>query len=129
MRTRLCVFGRTASSAWSGVDRIEGRSRLGGLEGSLGVFERSASLVLTSMLSSAAKNFDALIRLPLRPCAYAQWEDNRKRIDAVVAEMLGFGDDLDEDVEQLRRRWCREPGVHSGKIEIVALLKADGMLA
>ena len=79
-------------------------------------------------LHVAATHFDELIRLPLRPCAYAQWDDNRRQIDAVVREMFGFGDDLDEDVEQLRLRWCREPGVHGGKSEIVDLLRADGML-
>ena len=80
-------------------------------------------------LHVAATHFDELIRLPLRSCAYAQWDDNRRQIDAAVSEMLGFDANMDEDVDQLRRRWCAEPGVHGGKIEIVALLKADGMLA
>ena len=76
----------------------------------------------------AEEHFDDLICLPLRPCSYAQWDDNRKQIDTVVREMLGFDADLDEDVDQLRRRWCAEPGVHGGKREIVKLLKEDGLL-
>ena len=80
-------------------------------------------------IAVAAEHFDELVRLPLKPCGYAQWDDSRKRIDAVVREMFGFDADLDEDVDQLRRRWCREPGVHGGKAELVRLLKEDGMVS
>ena len=77
----------------------------------------------------AEENFEEIIRLSLRTCAFIQWDPNRQRIDSVVRDMLGFGKDMDEDVDQLRRRWCREPGVNRNRIEIIKLLKADGMLA
>ena len=96
-------------------------------------------------LAVAAENFEELIRLPLKPCAHAQWNENHQRIDAVVCEMFGFDEMFHssemfdfarenpqeniEDVNELRRRWCREPGVYGGKKEIVELLKKDGLLA
>ena len=79
-------------------------------------------------LSVAEARFDELIRLPLRPCGYAHWDDNRKRIDQTVCDMLGFGKDLANDVAALRQRWCREPGVHGGKQELVGLLHADRLI-
>ena len=70
--------------------------------------------------SVAQERFAELAALELEPLSYAFRDDNRKRIDAVVMEMLGVGADPDaaRALDRLRTVWCREPSVHGGKPEI-----------
>ena len=70
--------------------------------------------------SVAQERFAELAELELEPLSYAFRDDNRKRIDAVVMEMLGVGADPDiaRALDRLRTVWCREPSVHGGKPEV-----------
>ena len=70
--------------------------------------------------SVAQERFAELAELELEPLSYAFRDDNRKRIDAAVMEMLGVGADPDaaRALDRLRTVWCREPSVHGGKPEV-----------
>lgn len=74
--------------------------------------------------SVAQERFAELAELELEPLSYAFRDANRKRIDAVVMEMLGVGADPDaaRAIDRLRTVWCREPSVHGGKPEIMRAL-------
>ena len=74
--------------------------------------------------SVAQERFDELAQLDLEPLSYAFRDDNRKRIDAVVLDMLGLGGDADAErvLDRLREVWCREPSVHGETSKITRAL-------
>ena len=74
--------------------------------------------------SAAQERFAELAELDLEPLSYAFRDPNRKRIDAVVLDMLGLGGDADVEraLDHLRSVWSREPSVHGGTSEITRAL-------
>ena len=74
--------------------------------------------------SAAQERFSELAELDLEPLSYAFRDANRKRIDAVVLDMLGLGGDADVEraLDHLRSVWSREPSVHGGTSEITRAL-------
>ena len=74
--------------------------------------------------SAAQERFAELAELDLEPLSYAFRDANRKRIDAVVLDMLGLGGDGDVEraLDHLRNVWCREPSVHGETSEITRAL-------
>lgn len=74
--------------------------------------------------SAAQERFSELAQLDLEPLSYAFRDPNRKRIDAVVLDMLGLGGDADVEraLDHLRSVWSREPSVHGGTSEITRAL-------
>ena len=74
--------------------------------------------------SAAQERFSELAELDLEPLSYAFRDANRKRIDAVVLDMLGLGGDADVEraLDHLRSVWSREPSVHGGTPEITRAL-------
>ena len=74
--------------------------------------------------SAAQERFAELAELDLEPLSYAFRDPTRKRIDAVVLDMLGLGGDADVEraLDHLRSVWSREPSVHGGTSEITRAL-------
>lgn len=73
----------------------------------------------------AERQFDELSQLPLEPFAYCFRDANRRRIDSVVAEMLGL-DPQDDAVQGMlayyRRLFASEPNVNGRQRAILAAL-------
>ena len=73
----------------------------------------------------AERQFDELSQLPLEPFAYCFRDANRRRIDGVVAEMLGL-DPQDDAVQGMlayyRRLFASEPNVNGRQRAILAAL-------
>ena len=69
----------------------------------------------------AAENIAALSALELKPLSYAFDDDNRKKIDRVVLDMLGLGANhaAERGLDWLRTEWCKEPATHGGKEDIM----------
>ena len=77
----------------------------------------------------ANKEFPRLAKLNLMPCSYAWRDSNRKKIDKVVLRMLGLEKKLPEDdMQALRKEWCREPSVHGGNKSVLNALRTDKLL-
>lgn len=74
--------------------------------------------------ATAQRYYGELSRLELQPVSYAFQDANRQRIDQVVLEMLGLGEDQQAiaAVRTLRNQWCREPSVHGGNRAIMQAL-------
>ena len=73
----------------------------------------------------AEKEFAAIQSLRLAPAASAYRDDVRKKIDSVVAKMIGLsGDDVQENMATLRRLFCQEPNVHGGQKNLMKDLEA-----
>ena len=74
----------------------------------------------------AVSNFDKLAKLKLQPLSYCFQDGNRRRIDGVVAEMLGL-DAADAAVQQMLAYWralfAGEPNVNGRQRKIVAALE------
>ena len=69
--------------------------------------------------------FDELSKLPLQPACQAHGDENRKRIDEAVCEMLGLSG-MRTTIKQLRYAWGREPGVHGENKTAKRLLNKPG---
>ena len=66
----------------------------------------------------ASENFDELSRLELMPFASCIIDDNRHKIDSVVADMLGLDPGHPQTLEMLDRYrylFARQPNVHGGQ--------------
>ena len=74
----------------------------------------------------AAGKFNELSELELKPFAYCFLDENRHRIDATVAEMLGL-DSSDEVIQRMlskyRIAFARQPSVNGGRKSILDALK------
>ena len=72
----------------------------------------------------ARQRIGELAALGLQSVSYAFQDTNRHRIDQVVLEMLGLGEDSEAAaaVNALRNQWCREPSVHGGNRAIMRTL-------
>ena len=74
----------------------------------------------------AVSNFDELAKLKLQPLSYCFQDANRRRIDGVVAEMLGL-DAADAAIGQMLAYWrllfAGEPNVNGRQRKIVAALE------
>ena len=77
-------------------------------------------------LDIAARHFDELAQLPLLPFAYCFQDGHRRRIDGVVAEMLGL-DAAEAAVQQMLAYWrtlfAGEPNVNGRQRKIVDALE------
>ena len=76
----------------------------------------------------AKQNFSQLSKLTLEPFAYCFRDKNRRRIDNVVAEMLGL-DPQDEGVKEMQAYPCllfaNEPNVNGRQKKIIGALEID----
>lgn len=79
-------------------------------------------------LDRAARAFDELSGLELKPACQAHADGNRALIDDACAEMLGFDAHARRAVEELRRLWCAEPSVHGNNRTAAALLRKHGLM-
>ena len=73
-------------------------------------------------LDGAAKAFDELARLELRPACQAHCDPVRKRIDEAVCELLSIPPKWNDTIDQLRIAWCAEPSVHGNNKTALKLL-------
>jgi len=81
-------------------------------------------LIPAHKLKHASMVFDELSKEKFRPACQAHTDPVRKKIDHVVAEMLGIDSNpTAEMVRTLRWLWCNEPSVHGQNRKAVALLK------
>lgn len=69
----------------------------------------------------ANKRFPNIAGQDMLPCCFAWNDDVRKKIDAVVMDMLGLDIPPDE-MQRIRRLWCSEMSVHGGKKSAMAAL-------
>ena len=74
-------------------------------------------------LEQAANHFDEMAKLELKPACQAHCDENRKRIDEAVCEMLSLPATLEKTIDKLRNAWCAEPSVHGGNKTALKLLK------
>ncbi|MCY4414829.1 MAG: hypothetical protein OXE87_00735 [Chloroflexi bacterium] len=65
-----------------------------------------------------------LLELDLQPISYAFRDVDRHRIDQIVLEMVGLGENQQAmaAVNTLRDQWCLEPAVHGGNNRIMKAL-------
>lgn len=77
-------------------------------------------------LEDAARAFDRLAQLELRPACQAHEDENRKRIDAAVCELLSIPPKWNDTINQLRLAWCAEPSVHGDNKTALKLLGKSG---
>lgn len=75
-----------------------------------------------SQLERAARLFDELAKITLKPACQAHCDENRWRIDAVVCETL-FPPKAKKTIAQLRQLWCAETSVHGDNKKALRLLK------
>ena len=73
-------------------------------------------------LERAALAFDELSKRELKPACQAHCDENRKRIDWAVCQML-FPMNLMQTISKLRQLWCAEPSVHGNNKTALKLLK------
>ncbi len=74
-------------------------------------------------LAQAANHFDEMAKLELKPACQAHCDENRKRIDEAVCEMLSLPATLEKTIDKLRHAWCAEPSVHGNNKTALKLLK------
>lgn len=74
-------------------------------------------------LERAAKSFDEMTKLELKPACQAHCDENRKRIDDVVLAMLSLPKSLKKTIDKMRNAWCAEPSVHGKNKTALELLK------
>ena len=75
-----------------------------------------ASKLTDRQLAMSEKIFDDLDGRRFLPANEAYRDDTRKDLDrAVLIDLLGFEDQLLDNLAILRDQWCAEPGVHGGK--------------
>ena len=77
----------------------------------------------SAKLEKAAKSFDEMAKLELKPACQAHCDENRKRIDEAVCEMLSLPKSLEKTIAKLRDAWCAEPSVHGNNKTALKLLK------
>ena len=77
-------------------------------------------------LDGAAKAFDELAQLELRPACQAHEDKNRHRIDEAVGELLSIPPKYNDTIDKLRRAWCAEPSVHGNNKTALKLLGKPG---
>ena len=81
-------------------------------------------LIPAHKLKHASMVFDELSKEKFRPACQAHTDPVRKKIDHVVAEMLGIdSDQTAEMIRTLRWLWCNEPSVHGQNREAITQLK------
>lgn len=73
-------------------------------------------------LENAARSFDELAGLELKPACQAHCDANRKRVDEAILEMLSLPTSLKQTIEKLRAAWCAEPSVHGNHKTALKLL-------
>lgn len=78
-------------------------------------------------LEGAARAFEGLSELELKPACQAHADANRALIDEACAEMLGLDPDALDTIGELRRLWCAEPTVHGNDRRALALLRERGL--
>ena len=68
-------------------------------------------------LGTAEAIFNELRDMELKPAYIAGVDPNRALLDRLVlCELLGFDDDVYDEVRRLSAKWCAEPSVHGGRV-------------
>ena len=86
-------------------------------------------LLSDDKLDLASRMFDELKDLALRPACQAHADENRKRIDRAVIEMLGLDvARVEKILSALRNSWCCEPSIHGYNRTALNLLGERGLI-
>lgn len=78
-------------------------------------------------LDKAARYFDRLSEMKLRPACEAHADETRAQIDEACVEMLGLHPSAIKTIKDLRGKWCAEPTVHGKKQKAMRLLAEAGL--
>ncbi len=100
---------------WAGTRQQQGRSRLT-ITRLPQLLSLDAAQLTEEQLNLSEKIFDDFHDRNFLPSNEAYRDDVRKALDrALLVDLLGYEDDLLENLAILREQWCTEPSVHGGK--------------
>ena len=100
---------------WAGTRQQQGRSNLT-IARLPQLLSLDAAQLTEEQRNLSEKIFDDFRDRNFLPANEAYRDDVRKALDrAVLVDVLGYEDDLLENLAILREQWCAEPSVHGGK--------------
>ena len=99
---------------WYGSRQHSGRSMI-----QLKKLTKLPTLDATRLSDQQLMRFDGLFDIAKQwrflPANEAYRDENRKKLDRYVLEILGLPNTLNESLDLMRMKWCCEPSVHGGK--------------
>ncbi len=100
---------------WAGTRQQQGRSNLT-IARLPQLLSLDAAQLTEEQFNLSEKIFDDFHDRDFLPANEAYRDDVRKALDqTVLVDLLGYEDDLLENLAILREQWCAEPSVHGGK--------------